>query len=92
MRLTHGSIQKSLNLHLLAADSVSFVPMKLNAADVPMFRSHRGNAFELSPSARAELATETHDIVDLASYDNHFDIAYLPNKLKTRSPHPGERI
>jgi len=89
--LSHGSIQKSLDLHLLAADAMGFVPMKLGPAEFPAPRFYRGDAFELSPSAGTELTAETHDIVDLASYGNHFDIGYLPYKLEIHARHPKER-
>ena len=92
IRLGHGSIQKSLDLHLLAADTVGFVPMKLGTTYVSAFGSDRGDAFELAPPAGTELASETHDIVDIATYGNHFDIVYLPYKLKVHSGYPNERL
>jgi len=59
--------------------------MKLGTADIPVFRSHPGNAFELSPPAGTELATETHDIVDPAPYGDQSNVAYLIDEFKVHS-------
>jgi len=64
------------------ADAMCLIPMKLGKAHAAMLQSHVGNAFQLPPSSRPELASQPHDIVDVATNGNDLDIAYLPDDLK----------
>ena len=58
------------------------IPMKLGNAGAAMLEPHRGNAFQLPPSSRPELASQPHDIVDVAAYGDSLDISYLSDDLK----------
>jgi CTP:molybdopterin cytidylyltransferase MocA len=82
MWLFHGSIQESLDLHFLSAEAMGFVPVELGNSYAASLHTHSGNAFELSPSARPELASQPHDVVDVAADGNHLDISDLSDYLE----------
>lgn len=70
---------------------MSFIPVEFGNACAATLHADSGNAFELSPSARPELAPEPHDVVDVAADGNHLDIGYLSDYLKVHRMRPGER-
>jgi hypothetical protein len=92
MWLDHGSIQESLDLHLSSADAVGFIPVDLGNSYATSLHTHVSNTFELSPSPRAKLTPESHDVVDVATDGNHLDVRYLPDDFKVHDlHHPGEQ-
>jgi hypothetical protein len=91
MWLDHDSIQESLDFHLAPPDAVGFIPMKFDKPHTTVLHPHAGNAFELSPSARAELPPEPQDIVNVAAYGNHFNITDLSDNFKVHRRYPRVR-
>jgi len=56
---------------------MSFIPMEFGNTDAASLHTHSGHAFELSPPVRPELASEPHDVVNVAADGNHLDISDL---------------
>ena len=67
---------------------MGLIPVKLGETHASVLYTHIGGAFQLSPSSRPELAPEPHDIVDIAAYGNHFNVADLPDDLKVHPTNP----
>jgi hypothetical protein len=77
-----SSIQESLDLHLLPANSVCLVPMNLGQSGGSVCQPHPCRPFELSPTPRAKLAPESHDVPDPATDGNRFDPLNRTNNLE----------
>ena len=71
---------------------MSFVPVEFGDAYAALLHTYAGHAFELPPSAGPELASEPHDVVDVATDGNHLDIRDLSDYLKVHPIYPRERL
>lgn len=70
---------------------MGFVPVEFVNAYAASRHTHAGSTFELSPSTRPELASEPHDVLDVAADGNQLDIRYLTDDLEVHYLYPGER-
>jgi len=61
---------------------MGFIPVQLRGALSPTLQANLSSAFEFSPPSRAILFTKPHDIPDLPTDGQSFEILYLADYLK----------
>ena len=78
-------LQESLDFHLSPADPVGLVPVYLGPSDLSVSESHSRDAFELLPTARTKLLSQSHDISYPAADRNRLDTFDISNQLKVHA-------
>lgn len=61
---------------------MGFIPMDLGQSGNPACQPHPGHSFEFSPTPRAELAPEPHDVPDPAADGYRFNFLDLADNLE----------
>jgi hypothetical protein len=78
-------VEEPLDLHLLAANPVSLIPVDFCHSDVSARESDTGNALELPPTSGAKLAPKPHDVSDPAADRYRLNVLDLTQELEVHA-------